>query len=146
MAIDPQSDPATDYSPVEWGLWIGSWGEADLVFRIDDVSIMLGGTSGVEANGAMPAEYALSQNYPNPFNPTTSIEYAMIADGAAKLVVYDIVGSEVRTLVNTAVNSGTHTVTWDGRDNAGNEVATGMYFYRLTAGITSLTKKMLFLK
>jgi hypothetical protein len=139
----PYSTDAT----VVWELWLGTNATTTGgVIRVDDVSIMETAATGVEANGAMPTEYNLSQNYPNPFNPTTSMEFTMITAGAAKLVVYDILGSEVRTLVNAARNSGTHTVTWDGRDNAGNEVTSGMYFYRLTAGGNSWTRKMMFLK
>jgi hypothetical protein len=105
----------------------------------------------------VPAEYDLSQNYPNPFNPSTDIKY-QIPDVQLPvhtvLRIYNILGQEVRTLVDEVQEVGYYTVTWDGRDGRGNEVPTGIYFYQLTAGGTSRhsqgdfhrTRKMILLK
>jgi hypothetical protein len=90
----------------------------------------------------------LSQNHPNPFNPTTEIEY-VVPDGAPQrvaVVVYDVSGARVRTLVDRQVPPGRHTVVWEGRDSNGNTVGTGVYFYRMQLKGFTETKKMLLLK
>ncbi|MFQ6093581.1 MAG: FlgD immunoglobulin-like domain containing protein, partial [bacterium] len=97
----------------------------------------------------LPTEYALAQNYPNPFNPYTDIRY-QIPDGRSPLLtalkVYNILGQHVRTLVNEEQEAGYYTVTWDGRNDRGNEVSSGIYFYRMEAGDFRNTKRMLLLK
>lgn len=98
-----------------------------------------------------PGGFKLMQNYPNPFNPTTDIRY-QIADGKlpihTTLIIYNILGQEVRTVVEEPKEAGYYTVTWDGCDNAGQEVISGIYFYRLTVdgGQWVETKKMVLLK
>ena len=90
----------------------------------------------------------LAQNYPNPFNPTTRIAYWVPEGGSrhVQLFVYDVRGARVRTLVNEASTGGRFEVEWDGRDDSGTRVASGVYFYRLAQpGFTS-TKKMVLLK
>lgn len=95
----------------------------------------------------LPAEFALHQNYPNPFNPTTMIEFDLPEASDVSLVIYDITGRQVRTLVNeTGVAAGYRGITWNGHDNNGNGVATGMYIYRLQAGDYVDVKKMTFMK
>lgn len=95
----------------------------------------------------IPVEFALHQNYPNPFNPTTMIEFDLPEVSDVSLVIYDITGRQVRTLINeTGVNAGYKGITWNGRDNMGNGVATGMYIYRLQAGDNVDVKKMTFMK
>lgn len=94
------------------------------------------------------AHAALSQNSPNPFNPTTRITY-YVPEGGAKpvsLVVYDVSGARVRTLVDDVRIPGRHVVTWDGRDNSGTPVASGIYFCRLVEDSFVATKKMMLLK
>jgi hypothetical protein len=96
--------------------------------------------------------YSLGQNYPNPFNPNTCIDFDLPRSCQVKLEIYNILGSKVKTLVNEKLNSGHQFVTWDGKDDQGKEVASGVYFYRLSAtsaGKTeefSLTKRMLLLR
>ena len=94
----------------------------------------------------LPAGYALEQNYPNPFNPETRIEFALPSSGNVRLIVYNLLGREVRTLVSTVLAAGQHTINWDSRDNAGQAVASGVYFYRLEAGDHTMTRKMMLLK
>ena len=89
---------------------------------------------------------ALSQNVPNPFNPTTSIAYSLASDTHVVLRVYDVRGAVVRTLVNQRRRTGLHHVDWDGRNDNGQPVASGMYFYKLVAGSFVDTKKMTILK
>lgn len=94
-----------------------------------------------------PARYALHQNVPNPFNPMTSITYDLPeASELITLRIYDVAGALVRSLVNSEKAAGRYTVTWDGQDEAGERVASGVYFYRLTAGEFSQTRKLTILK
>jgi hypothetical protein len=95
----------------------------------------------------IPVTTALLQNHPNPFNPTTTIPFDVAVAGDVRIEIYDVSGSLVRTLVNGEKGIGRHVATWDGRDGVGNQVHTGVYFYRMTApGYTSQAKKMLLLK
>lgn len=97
----------------------------------------------------LPARYQLAQNYPNPFNPDTDIRYQIGDSGSSvrtTLKIYNILGQEVRTLVDEVKQPGYYTVTWNGRDHSGNEVASGAYFYRMKAGDFVATRKMLLLK
>ena len=96
---------------------------------------------GVNKDQPIPFEFALSQNYPNPFNPTTSIEYQVSSIGNVTLKVYDVLGREITTIVNEVKHPGTHEVTFDA-----SELPSGVYFYRLTNGNYSATKKMLLIK
>ncbi|MFQ6092857.1 MAG: T9SS type A sorting domain-containing protein [bacterium] len=94
----------------------------------------------------LPAEYSLAQNYPNPFNPGTAIEYALPWTARIKLSIYNVLGQEVKVLVNSEMEGGYHTVSWDGKDAFGQDVASGVYFYRLDAGQFTQTRKMMLLK
>ncbi|HTY59345.1 MAG TPA: choice-of-anchor D domain-containing protein [Bacteroidota bacterium] len=94
----------------------------------------------------LPSKYALQQNYPNPFNPSTEIRFSVPQTSAVKLVIYNALGQEVRTLVAGEVEQGTQVVRWDGRDNRGNTLSSGMYIYRMTAGNFSQSHKMMLLK
>ncbi|UCE20209.1 MAG: right-handed parallel beta-helix repeat-containing protein [Gemmatimonadota bacterium] len=102
----------------------------------------------------VPETFALAQNYPNPFNPTTTIAYAvpfepgLNDDGTLKvtLKVYNVLGQEVGTLVEEHLAPGYYTVQWDGQTGRGQELATGIYFYRMTAGRFTKTMKMVLLK
>lgn len=90
---------------------------------------------------ATPKAYELGQNYPNPFNPSTTIEYSVPKDAAVTLKIYDVLGKEVATLVNEQKPTGTYIVNW----NASN-FSSGLYFYKLTAGEFTQTKKMFLVK
>jgi hypothetical protein len=94
----------------------------------------------------IPKTYELANNYPNPFNPSTTIKYALPRPGKVALVVYNLLGQKVRTLVNKEHPSGRFEVIWDGSDNYGNVVGTGLYFYRLETNEMAFVKKMLFVK
>ena len=104
-------------------------------------------TVGVETVSDIPTEFALSQNYPNPFNPSTNIRFALPIRASVELKIFDLLGREVRTLIKgDQINPGTHTVVWDGRNSAGQTVATGVYFYRIDAAGFMQSKKMLLIK
>jgi hypothetical protein len=115
----------------------------------DDVTVTdLGGvTTGVALNkDNVPKQYALLQNYPNPFNPTTNIRFALPRESYVTLIIYNVLGQKVRTLVDNVRAAGIYDVSWDGRDAGGNSVGSGMYFYRLESGQGAIVKKMLMLK
>ena len=89
---------------------------------------------------------ALHPNHPNPFNPSTTIRYELAAAGDVRLRVFDAAGRLVRTLVDAREGAGAHDVVFDGRDDAGRPMASGVYFYRLDAGSATQTRKMVLLK
>jgi len=91
-------------------------------------------------------QFALEQNYPNPFNPTTTIRFRIPEGGHVRLVIYDMLGKTVRELVNNRVASGYRSIEWDGRNQNGLAVPTGMYLYQLQYGNSIETRKMIFLK
>ncbi|MGC9093959.1 MAG: T9SS type A sorting domain-containing protein, partial [Bacteroidota bacterium] len=89
----------------------------------------------------------ISQNYPNPFNPTTTIKFGVPKASPVTLEIYNILGEKVRTLLNGEnFEPGYWTVNWDGKDNAGLSVPSGIYFYRIVAGDFVKTMKMMMLK
>lgn len=94
----------------------------------------------------LPDKLMLNQNYPNPFNPSTSISFGLPKSSEVSLVVYNMMGQEVATLVNNQLNAGHHSITWNGRDNQGHAVGSGIYIYRLRAGTNVFSKKMTFVK
>jgi len=94
----------------------------------------------------VPDGFSLSQNYPNPFNPTTTIDFNLPSGQQVKLVIYDISGREVRTLIDERRGAGLHSVVWDSRDDFGNGMPSGVYFYHLTAGNFDATKKLMLIK
>ena len=97
-------------------------------------------------NGQAPAHYALFQNHPNPFNPATQISFQMPEPGRMRLIVYNALGQRVRTLVDQGVEAGFHRISWDGRDDQGRPVSSGLYLYRMEVGEFSQAHRMLLLK
>jgi parallel beta-helix repeat protein len=95
---------------------------------------------------ATPKAFSLAQNYPNPFNPSTTIEYALPRDTWIRITIYNILGKKVRTLVNERQPAGGKRITWDGKNDEGDEVASGIYFYQIKTGEFSQSKKMVVLK
>ena len=94
----------------------------------------------------IPERFALHQNYPNPFNPITTIEYDLPKDAHVYLVIYDILGRKIRTLVSGMQPAGYAEVRWNGTDDWGNKVGSGIYFYRIETGKFSKTHKMVLMK
>jgi hypothetical protein len=94
----------------------------------------------------VPQEYTLDQNYPNPFNPTTKITYGVKSAVHVMLAIYNVLGQRVRTLADQEMAPGTYVATWDGRNDNGLQMATGVYFYRLEARSFVMTKSMMLLK
>jgi hypothetical protein len=96
--------------------------------------------------GILPKRFALYQNAPNPFNPTTAITFDIPAKADVQLEVYDLLGRRVNMLVNDEMTAGSYRVTWDGKDESGREVPSGIYFYRIKAGDDVANRRMLLIK
>lgn len=96
-----------------------------------------------EPNSPMPRQYSLSQNYPNPFNPSTKIKYSLQEPGYVILTVYDMLGREIKTLINEFKNSGEHEVIFNA---AGMNLSSGIYLYRIKSGSFVQTKKLMLIK
>ena len=88
----------------------------------------------------------VKQNYPNPFNPATTISFHLPKSCKVTLKIYNLLGQEVRALADHTMEAGTHDISWDGTDNSGNPVASGVYFYRLNAGESNIVRKMIFMR
>lgn len=131
------------------------WGEAGS-FPTDTLGISTAVFTKLNPGSATPAQasstigpadrVSLGQNYPNPFNPTTSITYSVTENTDVYLAVYDLVGQEIAMLVNGPQGKGTHTASWNGRNNEGNRVPSGVYFYRLVLPGWSQTRLMTLIK
>ena len=100
----------------------------------------------IEMEDLMPKEFALHLNYPNPFNPTTTIRFELPKPSMVYLVIYDILGREVARLKQEQLGAGYHQVRWNGRDRAGRDLSSGLYFARLATPEYSRTIKLLLLK
>ncbi len=110
------------------------------IYSLADTMVVVGMHNEI-ADINLPAEYRLDQNYPNPFNPITNISYSIPTDGKVELIVYDILGRNVLTLVDEIQSAGKHIATFNG-----NDVSSGVYFYRLNYNGYSTVKKMVLLK
>jgi FlgD Ig-like domain len=124
-------------------------GEISLMLAQFDAGVTSNIDGGVLSPQAiLPKAFALSQNYPNPFNPSTTIAFDIPADKETqvRLNVYNIRGQLVRTLVNETMDEGSYKIEWNGKDNSGRFVASGVYFYRIQADEFSKTRKMVILK
>ena len=95
---------------------------------------------------SLPENFHLHQNFPNPFNPSTTIRYSIVEPGNVSIKIYDVLGREVKTLVNEVRTVGTYSSTWNGYNNFGNKVSSGIYFYRMESGSFIEAKKMILLK
>ena len=147
MAADNFMSDLEDGQELEYvmGIFNFSFGTYKIQIRdLADLGQMVGIDDDVQVN---PYDYALHENFPNPFNPETQIRFSVGGQENVKLIIYDIMGRQVRTLVNgESFRPGFHVVNWDGLDNAGHKVASGMYIYRIKAGDFIADKKMLLVK
>ncbi len=125
---------------------ISSWSAAKLAYLADEFMQSFGvPLAKDEARGEVqtrPRGFQLHQNYPNPFNPDTRISYSLPVDTEVRLTVFNVLGQEVKVLVEGYQASGNHSVFWDGRNEDGENVSSGIYFYKLEAGEFIQTKKM----
>ncbi|MFZ5519326.1 MAG: S8 family serine peptidase [Candidatus Zhuqueibacterota bacterium] len=116
---------------------------------IDDVQIIEGVSIPAEVEqvaGVLPEQFVLHQNYPNPFNPTTTIRFDVPMTTSVNVSIFNVRGELIRTLVAETKPAGAYTIQWNGRDNQGRMVTSGLYFYKLTGPDFSTTRKLLLLK
>jgi len=114
----------------------------DSFFTFSDIGVLV--EPGIPK---IPETFSLAQNYPNPFNPSTSIEYKLPVFSQVSLTIYNLLGQKIRSLLSqTRKPAGRQEVTWDGKDDSGNQVAAGVYFYQLKAGNFSIVKKMIIVR
>jgi hypothetical protein len=100
----------------------------------------------LEDDETSPSNFSLEQNYPNPFNPTTTISFKIPQKSKVLLEIFDIFGKRIKTLIDDELETGTYKVEWNGRDEKGNPLSSGIYIYRLSTGKVFLTKKMTLIK
>ncbi len=105
-----------------------------------DPAVAIGGSA------QLPTQWALDQNYPNPFNPETEIRFSIPRTADVKLTVFNILGQKVRSLVNARMEPGYYKARWDGRNNAGVKVSSGIYIYRFESAGFVKDMKMILLK
>jgi hypothetical protein len=132
-------DTAANQNGPAFGLFVAFANGA--VTKLPDLPTGIG-----DQNPLFPLEYALHQNYPNPFNPATTIKYDLKESGLVKLNIYNLLGQKIRTLINTVQDVGYKNAVWDGRNDSGSSVASGIYIYRLEAGDFVSTRKMILMK
>jgi endoglucanase len=120
--------------------------QPDTEIYIDRVRIVDPVTLVKEKGGTVPGEFALSANYPNPFNPSTTIQYTLATNGNVKLAVYNVRGELVKTLASGVQPAGDYSVQWNGTNQQGIAVTSGLYFYRLTSDKQELTRSMLLVR
>lgn len=136
------------FSPLSGGMFEGNLGitSDDVTMPLMNIALSGVGQALSTDNNVLPVVTELKGNYPNPFNPSTTIRFGMREAGKVKIDVYNVLGQKVRTLVNDNLGAGNHSVVWNGTDDRGRNVASGIYFYRMNTGSYSSTKKMLMMK
>ena len=94
----------------------------------------------------VPETFSLHQNYPNPFNPITTLRYDLPEDAMVNITIYDMMGRQVKTLINDEQTAGYRSLQWNATNDAGSPISAGMYLYMIQAGEFRQTKKMILLK
>ena len=144
--LDQVAKTAMPVNYLEGDIVIGTGSHGDALYIIDLIQSCIGkGAVAVKAVDK-PEEFEVMQNYPNPFNPATEIQFTLPEVTHVKIAVYNILGQEVRVLVNEIIPGGYHTIQWDSRDNAGNMLSSGVYFYRMETEQYIRTHKMILLR
>ena len=143
-AFDATSSPNSDsYTNGSSFVGVQDIGSSGLVITAD---LVVGFSAGVDDDLLLPSAYGLSQNYPNPFNPSTTIGFALPTGSEIKLEIYNLKGELTTTLATGRYAAGNHSVLWDGRNKSGDDVASGIYFYRLLTEEQEISKKMVLIK
>lgn len=148
---EPTTYSYTDNFPVldnttywYWLECVDNAGEADM---LGPVSLFIPEDNGNNGTPAAPDDYGLKQNFPNPFNPDTMINFALVEDSPVQLIIYNIKGEKIKTIFEGSVPADiVQTVYWNGKDESGKDVATGVYLYRLRTNKTEYTRRMLLMK
>lgn len=125
-----------------WFAWAAFWDNPEIA----DIEAIVTSVEDKAYPESIPNEFVLLQNYPNPFNPTTNIIYELSENSIVTLKIYDVLGQEIRTLINGEnQSSGRKSVSWNGKNNLGENVASGVYIYQIQAGAFSQSRKMILL-
>jgi hypothetical protein len=148
-------DITVTFAPVAVGLHTGWLKIASNDPNTDTLHVYVEGFAdqgvGIAGDQTLPQQFALSSNYPNPFNPTTTINYQLPRAAEVELVIFNVLGQQVRELVNGQISPGYYQVTWNGRNDAGRAVSSGIYIYRFRATAAGETyfeqvRKMILMK
>ncbi len=142
--VDEGGQFLTSYWPTSFDLNQIDWVQSNLPFEPppDMTTPLAIGEDG----SSLPGIYALHQNYPNPFNPSTTIRYELAKTSMVNLTIYNVRGQKVKTLLDARQGLGKHAIEWDGRNDAYNPVASGVYFVKMKAGDFNMTRKMILIK
>ncbi|HSG28149.1 MAG TPA: FlgD immunoglobulin-like domain containing protein, partial [Candidatus Krumholzibacterium sp.] len=145
IAIDrPEIEiSGTDYSFTDNSITAGIEYRYRLAYLSDEGEEVLFETETIETS---PSTYLLFQNRPNPFNPSTEIAYSLPETAHVSIEIFDVSGRRITLLLDDIEPAGRHKVVWDGLDQAGNAVSSGIYFYRITAGKWSQARKMVLMR
>ncbi|NIR71236.1 MAG: T9SS type A sorting domain-containing protein [Phycisphaerae bacterium] len=143
---DSDSFPFTKLSPTSASWEFSTWRVLDATNQPVTANDWEFVTAETVQEEPVPEEFGLEQNYPNPFNPATTISYQLPQAEKVSIVIYDLIGRQVRELINRNQEAGVHSVKWDGRDQARQTVAAGVYIYKITAGQFSQVRKMVLVK
>jgi hypothetical protein len=143
-AIFDPSDPQAYYDQFDFSDLLANGAAADSIYR--DLAGIPTAADDNMIDPNRPDKYMLIGNYPNPFNPATTIEYNLPKRSQATLRVFNLLGQNIRTLVDAVQEPGMHTVLWNGKDDFGQQVSSGVYFYQLKTTERVETKKMILLK
>jgi len=151
--IEPSGSPITTYpvtSQIErfTSIGVGQWNEGAVSAELDYFRIIrdMPITSIDQETSQIPEQFSLSQNYPNPFNPMTKIRFTLPQTEDVLLIIYDLLGRRIKTLVNNRLQAGQHMVEWDGKDDTGNQVSSGLYFYQIQCADYTKVRKMLLVR
>jgi hypothetical protein len=143
--FDAKNQPAVSPDYFVKDIASGRYVKQDGTLRIqgDYMQVKLGG-AGIDI--PEPVQTTLLGNFPNPFNPSTAIRFDLAKSGVVSLDIYNLKGQKVKTLCADRLNAGSYEKTWNGTDENGKRVASGIYLYKLSTATKSFTKKMLMLK
>ena len=139
---------ATLINDTEYFWWVMANDEDELSTQSNNGAInrIVVGTLAIDPTDLIPNVFALHQNYPNPFNPVTTLRYDLPEDAKVSIMIYDLMGREVKSLVNVQQNAGFKSIIWDATNDLGQPVSAGVYLYRISAGDFHKVKKMILLK
>jgi len=129
-----------------FGLYSFQMSAAGIAAYFDNIVVTQLAPSAVYDNANVPTEFSLLQNYPNPFNPNTTISYNLPKSGLVSLTIHDLLGRELVSLVSSEQSAGQHSVNWNGKNNFGMDVPSGIYLYSLSSGNYQSTMKMILMK
>lgn len=142
----PMNYPRRNFAAVKFKNSIYVFGGENQFNDVVPVVEKLDIATSVEDEIQIPQGVSLDQNYPNPFNPSTTISFKIPQKSKVFLEIFDIFGKRIKTLLDTELDLGKYSVEWNGVDEKGNQVSSGIYFYRLVVGNYSLTKKMILIR